>query len=424
MMRNVHGWSRQAIVGLTVVWVLGIGLAGIAAAADETGGAMGSWLSQYAGARTMGLGGAFVAAGDEPLGVVWNPAGLSLLDQNELRFETARLFEGTTVNGLSFAVPGSRFPTFGVSMLSLGSGEFERTNELNDPLGTFKTGDTVFLFTMSRNLSPVLAIGGNLKLARQTVEEFSGQGVGFDVGGIFAVTPRVRIGASILNVGGPTITLRDTGESYPTEFRGGLAARVLGERGLISAEFDHRGAGQGFELRGGTEYWIQPPLALRVGYDGGNPAGGFSYRIDPRMQIDYALSDHDLGFTHRIGISYRFGGFFARSQAVPSVFSPTGEQSVTKINLQARTKATTESWSLTILDKNGQTVRKFAGKGVPPAHLVWDGKDEVGLPLPDGTYRYQLAVHDRDGRDVVSPFELVEISTSGPEGSIEVLPGD
>jgi hypothetical protein len=61
---------------------------------------------------------------------------------------------------------------------------------------------------------------------------------------------------------------------------------------------------------------------------------------------------------------------------------------------------------------------------MPPAHLVWDGKDEVGLPLPDGAYHYQLAVRDREGRDVTSSVELVEISTSGPEGSIEVLPGD
>lgn len=427
MKRNVRWCRRKTALWVrvgAVVLVLAAGAPRAAGAEEETGGVPGSWLSHYAGARTLGLGGAFVAAADEPLGVVWNPASLSLLDQNELRFETARLFEGTAVNGLAFAVPGSRLPSFGVSMLALGSGDFERTNELNDPLGTFQTGDTAFLFTMSKNFSPQLALGGNLKLARQTVEEFSGSGVGFDLGAIYAVTPRVRVGASVLNVGGPTITLRETQERYPTEFRGGLAARVLGERGLISAEFDHRGGGEGFEVRGGTEYWIQSPFALRVGYDRAGPAGGFSYLVDPRLQIDYAVADHVLGFTHRIGLSYRFGGFFARSQAEPAIFSPTGEQSVTKIRLEARTKATTESWSLAIVDKNGVTARRFAGKGVPPAHLVWDGKDESGMPLPDGAYRYQLAVRDREGREVASPSELVEISTGGPQGSIEVLPGD
>ena len=59
-------------------------------------------------------------------------------DQNELRFETARLFEDTSINALGFAVPGNKLPSFGLTIVSLRSGDFERTNELNDPLGTFQ----------------------------------------------------------------------------------------------------------------------------------------------------------------------------------------------------------------------------------------------------------------------------------------------
>src|SRR6188474_2429060 len=128
-------------------------------AEDQNGGAPGEWLSSFTGARTLGLGGAFVATADEPLGVVWNPAGLSRLDQNEARFETAHLFEGTSLNSLSFAVPGSRLPSFGVSMIHLSSGDFERTNELNDPLGTFSAGNTAFLLTTSKNFTPRLSVG-------------------------------------------------------------------------------------------------------------------------------------------------------------------------------------------------------------------------------------------------------------------------
>ena len=220
-----------------------------ARAQEEAGGVPGSWLSHYGGARTLGLGGAFVAAADEPLGVVWNPASLSQLYQNELRFETARLFEDTSINGFSFAVPGSRLPSFGSSVLSQSSGNFERTNELNDPLGTFNTGDTAFLLTMSKNFSPRFALGGNLKIARQTVEEFGGGGVGFDVGGIWSLSSKARIGASLLNVGGPSITLRDTKESYPTEVRAGAATTVLGGRGLISAEEADRSDMQNIIIR-------------------------------------------------------------------------------------------------------------------------------------------------------------------------------
>jgi hypothetical protein len=413
---------------LRAVPVLAVVMAAVfsigALAEEPDGGIPGSWLSRYTGARTLGLGGAFVATADEPTGVVWNPAGLSVLDQNEFRFETARLFEDTSINGFSFAVPGSRIPSFGITVLALRSGEFERTNELNDDLGTFNTGDTAFLFTVSKNVTPRLAVGGNLKLARQSVEEWNGGGLGFDLGGIYDLTSMVRVGASILNVGGPNLNLREVDESFPTEVRLGFSANVLGRRGLVTAEIDHVSDDGGFRFHGGTEYWIQPSLALRVGYNDANAAGGFSYRVDPRIQLDYGVSDHELGFTHRVGLSYRFGGFFASSRAVPEVFSPTGERSVTKIYLQSRTKDETESWRLAILNKSDETVRRFAGKGVPPAHLVWDGKDESGLPLPDGVYRYQLQVNDREGREIESPTQLVEISTEGPRGRIQVFPSD
>jgi hypothetical protein len=391
-------------------------------AEDQNGGAPGEWLSSFTGARTLGLGGAFVATADEPLGVVWNPAGLSRLDQNEARFETAHLFEGTSLNSLSFAVPGSRLPSFGVSMIHLSSGDFERTNELNDPLGTFSAGNTAFLLTASKNFTPRLSVGGNLKVVRQSVEEYSGGGVGVDVGAIYEVMPNLAIGLSMLNLAGPNITLRDTEESFPIEFRTGLATSFLGGRAMVTAEIDQID-GQGVRLRGGSEYWVQPAIGLRVGYDDHYPAGGFSYRFARGLQIDYGLTDHELGINHRVGVAYRFGGFFAHSQAQPEVFSPTGEQSVTKIELQSRTKAEAKDWGVSIVSKSDQVVRRFAGKGVPPAHLVWDGKDETGLPLPDGSYRYQLVVHDDQGREVSSSTQIVEIATSGPQGTIEFVPG-
>src|SRR5678809_570288 len=63
-----------------------------ARAEDASGGMPGDWLSRYASARSIGLGGAFVAAADDPLGMVWNPAGLTQSLQNEVHFETCLLY--------------------------------------------------------------------------------------------------------------------------------------------------------------------------------------------------------------------------------------------------------------------------------------------------------------------------------------------
>jgi hypothetical protein len=389
-------------------------------AEDQTAGVPGEWLSRYAGARTVGLGGAFVAAADGPLGAMWNPAGLSTLMQNEAHFETARFFEGTSINGVSFVVPARRFPSVGLTMLQMGSGDFERTNELNESLGDFSQSDMAFVFSAAKNVSKRFAVGANLKVVRQSVESFDGTGVGADAGVMFDVTPRVRLGASLLNIGGPSVALRDVDESYPVEFRGGASLRFFSGRGLMSVEMDQR-SGLGTGLHAGTEMWVHDLLALRVGYFDSEASGGFSYQVNHNIRFDYGMSDHELGVVHRFAVSYRFGGFFASSQAQPAVFSPLGENSVTKFQIKTRTKAEPKRWRLDVWDKHDQIVRTFGGVGVPPAHVMWDGKDENGMTLADGVYRYTLVVIDEEGREVSSEQKTVEITTSGPQGSVPVI---
>jgi len=266
--------SRIGIAALAVLTLS----AGPALAATEDGGAPGSWLSTYVTARTIGLGGAFVGVADEATAVVWNPAGLAQLVPNELRFETARLFDDTNINAVNFAVPGNKLPSFGLSVISLSSGNFDRTDELNNSLGSFSEGETAYLFSMAKGFSPRFAVGTNVKLIHQSVESSSGNGLGFDLGAIYEVRPGIKVGASVLNLGGPNLTLRDTKETYPVEFRGGFSAIVLGGRGLLSAEMD-QASGPGTRFRAGSEYWVQPSIGLRVGYDDQDPAGGLSYRF-------------------------------------------------------------------------------------------------------------------------------------------------
>jgi len=242
--------------------------------------------------------------------------------------------------------------------------------------------------------------------------------MGFDLGVMGEIMPNLRVGASALNLGGPTITLRAKEESYATELRGGAAVTLLEGRSVTSAELVHRD-GPGTEAKVGTEFWIQS-LALRVGYYIDNVAAGFSYRLRNGLQIDYGMADHELGMNHRFGLNYRFGGFYADSRANPEIFSPTGQNPVTKFLLAAQTKAEAKDWTLSIRDKSGAVVRSYAGQGTPPAHIIWDGKSEAGRPLPDGNYRYCLRVTDLEGRAMTGLERTVEISTGGPQGSVGV----
>jgi flagellar hook capping protein FlgD len=414
MARTLKIWSAAAVAVALLT-------SGPARAQDETAGAPGEWLTRFTGARTLGLGGAYVALADDPLGILWNPAGLSSMDANEVRFENARLFGESTLNGIGFAVPGSRLPSFGVAVLSLRGAEYQRTNEMNDNLGTFHPSQTAYLLTVARAFTTRFALGINGKFAQQTVEAFNGVGFGLDLGATYIAPHGVRLGASIMNLGGPSITLRDTRETYPVTVRGGASLGLLGGRGLITVEVD-RQQGLGTRLHGGGEYWIQNGIALRAGMDDNAATGGFSYAFAPRYQVDYAVADHPLGLSHRIGVRLRFGGFFAEPSADPQIFSPTGEKAVTRIDLRARTKAEPQDWTLELMDKSDQVVRRFGGRGQPPSHIEWDGKDENGLPLADGHYRYTLSVRDARGRVLRSEPRAIEIATTGPQGQVPVIP--
>jgi hypothetical protein len=416
MNRNLQAWLACALLGACAA-----ATPAAAQSTDQTGGAPGEWLARYSNARSLGFGSANVAISDDPLGVMWNPAGLSYMNQNEVRFENARLFGETTLNSVGFAVPGSRWPSLGVAMVSLSSGEFQRTNDMNDPLGDFKEGETAWLLTASKAFTPKLAVGANIKIVQQTVESFSAGGTGVDLGALYQVTPGLKLGMSMMNLGGPTLKLRDVAESYPSQLRGGAALGVLQGRGLVALEMDHAD-GLGTQFHAGAEYWILNGVALRMGWSPDGGSGGFSYRFAPRYVVDYAAADHPLGLQHRVGISTHFGGFFASSTAEPQVFSPTGEHAVTRISLNSRTKAGPQTWTLEIVNKSDEIVRRFGGQGQPPSHLEWDGKDANGLPLPDGFYRYSLVVKDAVGRVVAGPVKWVAISTGGPQGAVPVVP--
>ncbi len=389
-----------------------------ATASDANEGLPGDWLSRYASPYAIGMGGASVAVSAEPQAALWNPASLSGLQQNMVQATSSMLFDDTSVSGLGFAVPSNRMPTFGLNILYLSSGEFEKTNELNQSLGTFSEGDLVMALTASHQLASRWSVGANVKLVRQTLEDFSGGGVGFDLGVLGEILPGVKLGASALNLGGPTIALRDKDETYAQEYRGGLSLALLGGNGLLTAEAVHRDAAD-TQLRVGGEFRVGD-LSLRLGYYIEDIAAGFSYNLDNGLGLDYGMNDHELGMVHRFGLNYAFGGFYAGSQAKPEVFSPMGQNPVTKFLLTAHTKGNVQDWQLSITDRSGEVVRSYAGQNQPPAQIIWDGKDAAGLPLPDGRYVYALQVTEDDGRVTHGRERTVEINTGGPQGSIGV----
>ena len=404
------------------LWLLAAtAAAGPAAAADGGEGLPGDWLGRHSSARAAALGGARVALADEPLSALVNPAAAAWFERGAVQIGTTRLFEDTSVNSFGVALPASGRPSLAFNVLSFGSGGFERTGALSDEaLGTFDEGNLALGLAVAQPLSDRIAAGAQVKLARQSLDEFSGSGLGFDLGLIGRLPAGVQVGVSALNLGGPTLALRTRDETYLRELRGGVAVPVSAGNGLLAMDVVQRD-GASTQVHAGGRFRLQA-LELSLGYDIDNFAAGFSYRLPSGLQLDYAMSDHDLGLVHRIGIIWRFGGFSAEAQAMPAVFSPTGSEPVTRFALKARTRSDASAWQLEIIDGSGLVVRTYAGQGQPPADIVWDGKDAAGRPLPDGAYTYQLRVDERGGTSLDARPGTVEISSGGPRGVIEVAP--
>jgi len=111
-------------------------------------------------------------------------------------------------------------------------------------------------------------------------------------------------------------------------------------------------------MHGGSEYWVQPAFALRVGMNDQRPSGGFSYRTSGHYQFDYGVSDHPLGIVHRIGVSYRFGGFYGQRQGGARGLLADGRERRHEYFCSDRAhKSETDNWSLSLINKTDEVVR-------------------------------------------------------------------
>ena len=99
----------------------------------RAGGEPGEFLQWGAGARSLGMGRAFLAVSDDASATYWNPAAMVQLERKELMGLQAQLAGETNFTFLSYVSPSSKSSAWGFNMTTLASAGFEKVTATLDP---------------------------------------------------------------------------------------------------------------------------------------------------------------------------------------------------------------------------------------------------------------------------------------------------
>jgi hypothetical protein len=296
-----------------------------------------SFLNIDAGARGVGMGGAFVSVADDISSMYWNPAGLARMKQGEATFSNTRWIADIAYNYAGVAVPIGQFGTVGVNAAFLTMDEMLRTT-VSDPDGaggeTFSAGSYAFGLAYARNLTDRFSIGFNFKYVQERIWHTSASGMAVDIGTLFDTQFQgLKIGMSISNYGtkmqmdgrdlvlqtdidaatagnNPSINAVLQTDKYdmPLLFRVGVSVDVL--KGLYDSNLivavDALHPNDDVEyVNAGLEYTYHRMVSLRAGYkslfardseEGLSFGGGVTTKVFGRaaIRLDYAWGDFGI----------------------------------------------------------------------------------------------------------------------------------
>lgn len=385
-------------------------------------GTPGEFLTWGAGTRSMGMGKAFAGLADDASAIVYNPAGLAYQNPLQVTLQHVVLFEDTMYDFAAVTYPVSGVGTFGLGYIRLGSTGFDGRDENWNATGKFDIASQGVMLSYARDIVSWFGAGLNLKLVTEQVFDKSAAGYGVDVGVIFIPADFVSVGISAMNVLPPGIRLSEAVETYPIILRFGTAFKLFGERIIPVFDVEKELSGKDLKFKMGLEAYPLQYLALRAGKNESELTFGLGVNFLKNYKVDYALAIQDIGLAHKASFTYSFGGFDVNLSAEPKTFSPVGTKRTTTVTIYAETKYPIEEWELNVLNEDGDPVRTFSGDDKPPLTITWEGKDDRGLPVSDGEYKFVMKVIDKNKKEIVSNEETVKISSALPmqPGRIEL----
>lgn len=293
--------------------LLGLLLAGGAARAQSSAGADAfDFLRLDANARAVGMSGAYTALATDSNALLYNPAGLARVKENEATFMHNQHAQGVGQQYVGVALKRG----LGFQLNYAAMGDVPRTT-ISQPGGAgsrLNVSDLSLGAGYGRALTRDLALGGGLKYVSESLGDVTANGWAADFGGLYRL-PDVKgltFGASLLNVG-PMVKFASLSEKLPTTVRAGTAYAFKVPRNDVTLALDlTRSLTDKIRMGLGAETLFDEQFAARLGFTTRNDAGlGLSFGLGwtgKRFGADYAFVPMgDLGNAHRISLTLRWG---------------------------------------------------------------------------------------------------------------------
>jgi hypothetical protein len=299
----------------------------------------GEFTSIGVGARALAMGGAYSALASDVTAGYWNPAGLVVVNYPELTAMHAERFAGVVnYDYFGLAYPLGLKSTIALNVTRTGVDDIPFTKLLNPNVVEYEyyyennrkiqnvpyaykmvnDAEWAWYLSFAYNKLKNLSYGASAKFVRKGVGEYSGWGLGFDVGVRWNPVKSLFLGANLQDAT-TTLLAWNTGKReliLPTLKCGSayiFDIQLLKGRIAAAADIDFRFEGRKIasqahwgrtsaDFHFGLEYEFQKIVALRFGLDVGHPTAGLGVHL-PKLDVDYAFLSHaELGTTHRISL--------------------------------------------------------------------------------------------------------------------------
>ncbi len=309
----------------------------VVSAADGDGGYAASYLQIPLGARPSGMGGAYIAVSNDPAGVYYNPAGVTMLEKATIGTSYRVLALGRRLMYASAISPIQGDAILGGHWLHAGT-EGVPARDGDGDLLDHELGEShnQLGFVFSKRFEKYFSLGATFSYVDVKLAEISSNSVGIDVGLILHLDQFFdRERRQNLPVGEPRLGLvvrqlakkftwnsekyelahstsplgADQTDNVPLEIGMGLSGKILKDKLLLDIDIVNS-AKTGTDFRVGGEYAASPESRIRLGYGLEQVAFGAGYEFGfgkQKIRIDYAFSTNRAGADseHIFSIDFR-----------------------------------------------------------------------------------------------------------------------